>query len=64
LNPAAVVDYAYNLAKSYSKYYAEVPILGVQDEGVKTFRVMLSTLVARTIQQAFAIMGINVPERM
>ncbi|MEZ5008256.1 MAG: arginine--tRNA ligase [Chitinophagales bacterium] len=64
LNPAAVVDYAYNLAKSYSKYYAEVPILGVQDENVKTFRVMLSSLVARTIQQAFAIMGINVPERM
>ncbi|MEZ5003838.1 MAG: arginine--tRNA ligase [Chitinophagales bacterium] len=64
LNPAAVVDYAYNLAKHYSKYYAEVPILGVQNVEVKTFRVMLSVVVARTIKQAFAIVGINVPERM
>lgn len=64
LNPAAVVDYAYNLAKHYSKYYAEVPILGVQAFEVKTFRVMLSAIVARTIKQAFAIVGINVPERM
>ncbi len=64
LNPAALVDYAYNLAKNYSKYYAEVPILGVQDENVKAFRVMLSVLVARTIKSAFNIVGIGVPERM
>lgn len=64
LNPAALVDYAYNLAKNYSKYYAEVPILGVQDEQLKTFRVMLSALIARTIKSAFAIVGIGVPEKM
>jgi arginyl-tRNA synthetase len=64
LNPAALVDYAYNLAKSYSKYYAEVSILGAQEEDLKTFRVMLSSVVARTIKDAFAIVGIEVPERM
>jgi arginyl-tRNA synthetase len=64
LNPAALVDYAYNLAKSYSKYYAEVSILGTPENDVKTFRVMLSALVARTIKSAFAIVGIDVPERM
>lgn len=64
LNPAAIVDYAYNLAKSYSKYYAEVSILGAKDAATKTFRVQLSALVARTIKQAFAIVGIGVPERM
>ncbi len=64
LNPAALVDYAYNLAKNYSKYYAEVSILGAQDADTKAFRVALSALIARTIKQSFAIVGIKVPERM
>jgi len=64
LNPAAVVDYAYHLAKAYNKYYAEVSILGAPTEELKQFRVMLSLLVARTVKTAFNVVGIEVPERM
>lgn len=64
LNPAALVDYAYNLAKSFSKYWAEFSILNASDIDIIDFRVALSALVGRTIKQAFAIVGIGVPERM
>jgi len=64
LNPAAVVDYAYHLAKAYNKYYAEVSILGAPSEALKLFRVQLSLLVARTVKTAFNVVGIDVPERM
>ncbi len=64
LSPAVLCDYSYELAKIYSKYWGEVSILGEQDIAIKTFRVILSSLVARTIRQTLAIVGIDVPERM
>lgn len=64
LNPSGMVDYAYHLARLFNKYYAEVTILGAADDDVIRFRLMLSSLVARTIRSCFAIVGIDVPERM
>jgi arginyl-tRNA synthetase len=64
LNPAALVDYAYHLAKQYNKYYTEVTVLGAETEDLKTFRLTLSMLTARTIRSAFEIVGIEAPEQM
>ena len=64
LDPASLVDYAYHLAKLFNKYYAEVSILNAPNAEFVHFRLILSHLVARTIEKTFAIVGINVPDRM
>lgn len=64
LNPAMVANYAYDLAKSFSGYYANVNMLKEEDEAVKNFRLALSEWIGDTISKSFSILGISMPERM
>jgi arginyl-tRNA synthetase len=64
MNPAKLVDYAYDLAKLFNKFYAECPILNHDSEQQKLFRLKLTELSGQTIKKAFDIVGIKVPERM
>jgi arginyl-tRNA synthetase len=64
MNPAKVVDYAYDLAKIFNKFYAECPILNCDDEARKSFRILLTDLTGITIRRTFEVVGIKVPERM
>jgi arginyl-tRNA synthetase len=64
MNPAKLVDYTYELAKIYNKFYAECPILNCEDEQQKLFRIRLTELSGLMIKKAFEIVGIKVPERM
>jgi arginyl-tRNA synthetase len=63
-SPALVANYTYELVKEYNSFYQTVSILGEEDPVKKTFRVQLSDKVAATIQLAFSLLGINVPDRM
>ncbi|AWA29849.1 arginine--tRNA ligase [Flavobacterium magnum] len=63
-SPALIANYTYELVKEYNSFYQTVPILGTDDLLQKTFRVQLSGKVADTIAAAFALLGIQVPERM
>lgn len=63
-NPALVANYVYELVKLYNSYYQAVPILSVEDTAVRNFRVQLSETVGLTIKNAFALLGITVPDRM
>jgi len=62
--PYLVAQYAYELSKTYSSFYAECSILKAESNEAKSFRLALSDLVAQTIREAMAVLGINVPERM
>ena len=62
--PSVVSFYAYELAKVYNQFYAEVSIFADPDPEAVKFRVALSRVVAETIQKALGLLGINVPERM
>lgn len=62
--PALIANYTYDLVKEYNSFYQSVSILGEQDAHKKVFRVQLSKKVADTIQLAFSLLGIEVPERM
>ncbi|MBJ6141906.1 arginine--tRNA ligase [Hymenobacter sp. BT559] len=64
LSPAVVAQYAYEVAKSYNRFYTEVPILKEADLVKKTFRVALSAKTADTIKASLGLLGIDVPERM
>jgi arginyl-tRNA synthetase len=63
-SPALISNYTYELVKEYNSFYQSVSILGEENLEKKTFRVQLSKKVSDTIQTAFALLGIDVPERM
>ncbi len=63
-SPALIANYTYDLVKEYNSFYQTVSILGEADLTKKIFRVQLSKKVAETIQSAFKLLGIEVPDRM
>jgi len=65
LSPAVVAQYAYDVAKSYNRFFTEEPILKENiDPLKKAFRVALSAKTAETIKTSLGLLGIDVPERM
>ncbi|MGC1630899.1 MAG: DALR anticodon-binding domain-containing protein, partial [Gelidibacter sp.] len=63
-SPALVANYTYDLVKEFNSFYQNVSILGADNDNDKAFRVALSHKVAVTIDKAFGLLGIDVPERM
>ena len=63
-DPSQVANYVFTLAKSYNKFYHEAPMLQLDDEGLKSFRIRLSEKTAGVIRSAMELLGIEVPERM
>ena len=63
-DPSIITAYAYDLAKTFSKFWSAHPIFGNDDEQVTTFRVALTANTGRTIKSALNLLGIEVPSRM
>lgn len=63
-NPALIANYAYDLAKEYSQYYHDTPILKETQNDVLLFRLTLSKTIGSAIKSAMGLLGINVPDRM
>lgn len=64
LNPAAIANYVYNLAKIFNSFYQDTPILKAESEVEKAFRLKLSSNVAITIKTGLSLLGIDVPSKM
>ncbi|SIQ28098.1 arginine--tRNA ligase [Maribacter ulvicola] len=63
-SPALIANYTYDLVKEFNSFYQQVSILGEADDEKKVLRVLLSRKVAEVIQDAFKLLGVEVPERM
>ena len=63
-SPAQIANYIYELAKLYNKFYHEEPILKLEDEELKNFRLSLSVTTGNIIKKGMKLLGIDVPERM
>ena len=63
-SPALICNYAYALAQDYNSFYHDHSVLNEQDAVVRAFRIRLSSVVARTLRHAMALLGIDMPERM
>ncbi len=63
-NPALIANFSYELVKKFNSFYQEHPILGDNDHTTKVLRVQLAKSVGQTIENAFYLLGISVPERM
>ncbi|MDO1447170.1 arginine--tRNA ligase [Rhodocytophaga aerolata] len=62
--PSVISQYAYDLAKEYNRFFAEVSIFNADTAEETAFRVVLSEQVGKTIRKAMSLLGISVPERM
>ncbi|CAG5004583.1 Arginine--tRNA ligase [Dyadobacter sp. CECT 9275] len=62
--PSIISLYAFELAKVYNQFYAEVSIFADPNPEAVSFRIELSRVVAETIYKALGLLGIEVPERM
>ena len=63
-SPAQIANYVYELAKLYNKFYHEEPILKLDAEELKKFRLSLSVTTGSVIKRGMRLLGIEVPERM
>lgn len=63
-NPSVIANAAFELAKSYNKFYHQHSILGAKDEKERAFRISLSSMVGKHLKHAFGLLGITVPNRM
>ncbi|GAB4111355.1 MAG: arginine--tRNA ligase [Thermoflexibacter sp.] len=62
--PSVMADFAYTLAKAYSKFYNELSVFNEPDEATKSMRLALSAETAKAIKTAMGLIGVEVPERM
>jgi len=64
LDPSSIANFAYNLAKTYHRFYHEVRILTAETEEAKAFRLELSKVVANVLADSMNLLGIEMPEKM
>ena len=64
LDPSKLAIYAFNLAKLFNSFYAELSIANAESEDKKNLRIQLGILTSATLKQAMQVLGIEVPEQM
>ncbi len=62
--PNLITGYLWDLAKSYSTFFNESPVLKADTPALRKSRLVLCDLTARVIQQGLALLGIQTIERM
>ena len=63
LKPHHLCTYLYELASKFSGFYENCPVLQ-SEESVRTSRLLLSDLTARTMSRGLDLLGIEHPEQM
>ncbi len=63
-SPSGIANYVYDLVKEYNQFYHDFSILREENEEVKIFRLVLSSIVGSVVNRGMALLGIEVPERM
>jgi arginyl-tRNA synthetase len=62
--PSAITSYLWDLAKSFSGFYQNCPVLKAEAPDLRSSRLLLCDLTARVIQQGLDLLGIRTVERM
>ena len=63
-SPAVICNNAYDLACDFNSFYHDLSILNEPDSDKRALRLLLAKNVAKVIQSALSLLGIEVPERM
>ena len=62
--PSFVARYAVDVAQKFNKFYFDCKILAAEDEKTKNFRLALTNATLQALKNAFALLGIGIPEKM
>ncbi len=63
-SPAVVANYAYDLARAYSRFYTEAPVLKADTVAQRDFRLLLTALTRQHLATVLGLLGIEAPDRM
>lgn len=63
-SPALIANYSYELVKLFNSFYQNISILGEDDNHKIQFRILLCQEVAKILQQATGLLGIDLPNQM
>lgn len=64
MSPGVICNYVFELAKIYSLFYHDHPIMKEQNPHQRAFRIEACKMCAQIIKSGFALLGIEVPEKM
>jgi arginyl-tRNA synthetase len=62
--PSLITSYLWDVAKAYSGFFQNCPVLKAPNEGVRQSRLLLCDLTARVLKQGLELLGISVLEKM
>lgn len=62
--PNYLTDYLFDLAGKYAAFFESCPVLKAPTDAVRTSRLLLCDLTARTIERGLGLLGIQTVERM
>ncbi|MBO0849151.1 MAG: arginine--tRNA ligase, partial [Pseudonocardia sp.] len=64
LEPHRLCGYLFALAKAFTEFYEQCPVLAAPTEQVRANRVALCQLTGNTLAEGLRLLGIETPERM
>ena len=62
--PHRIATYALELARTYSAFYRDCPVLKAETSDLQSFRLGLCVATRRTIARALDLLGVSAPESM
>jgi arginyl-tRNA synthetase len=62
--PSQLTSYLFELSNSYAAFYESCPVLSAESDELRTSRLLLCDLSARTIRQGLELLGIEVVDKM
>ena len=62
--PSFIARFAVDVAQKFNKFYFDCKILSAEDEQTKNFRLALTGATLQALKNAFALLGIGIPDKM
>ena len=62
--PSYIARFAVDVAQKFNKFYFNCKILAAEDEKTKNFRLALTNATLQALKNAFALLGIGIPDKM
>jgi arginyl-tRNA synthetase len=63
-DPSQVANYAYQVARTFHRFYHDYPIMRAESEAIRQWRLQLAQATAHILRDALDLLGIEMPERM
>jgi arginyl-tRNA synthetase len=64
MRPNMLTQFLFDTANRFSAFYQDCPVLKEEDDSVRTSRLLLCDLTARTLTRGLALLGIDAPKQM